>query len=135
MSDDPVETFVLAFADTPEFHELQDALDNFHAAPADETETIEVSIPKRYLTLSQFIEDKAATAENRSPVPLAEVLSKALTRQLETEKVTLSIERTNHPYYRQLWNRLADEHGLPEEKISDPGDTAPDESPIDRPLF
>ena len=120
MSDDPIETLVLTFADTDEFHELQDELDIFDDAPDGETERVEVQIPKRYLALFRFLETKAAEAENRPILPLSEVLSQTLVQQLEAIRIKLSLTRTSHPYYRRLWNRLCDEHGLPEEEVSDP---------------
>jgi hypothetical protein len=120
--EDKIEALVLAFAESSELCELHDALDAFDDTPSDETERIEVLIPKRYVPLLDFIEAKSAIVENRPPLPVAEVLTNALRCQLEATRRQLAARK--HPYYRQLWNRLCDEHGMPDAKESEPREPA-----------
>ena len=81
--------------DTPEFQELSDALDQFDEDKTGAIVRVEISIPKRYLTLLQFLEAKTAEHETRALLPTDQMLSSVLVRYLENDRPTLGVGRTS----------------------------------------
>ena len=118
MSEDKHSELGIAFMETSEFQELSDALDQFEEDKTGAMVSVEVRIPKRYLTLLQFLEAKTAEHETRAPLPPDQMLTSVLVGYLEHHHPTLGVGRTSPPYYLAAWNRFCDEQGAPDQKIS-----------------
>jgi hypothetical protein len=89
-----------------------------------DTVSITIDVPKQFVLLTDFLEQKLRTGSRVKPRPAAAVLNQILLNELHDELHWLTVEPAHFSYYRDLWNRFCDEQGAPSEKIPDPASTA-----------
>ena len=99
----------------------------------EDTVSIKIDVPKEFVRLTEFLEQKRTTGASGKPRPAAKVLNQILLNELHDRLHWLTVDPSRYEYYRNLWNRFCDEQGAPEEKIADPAG-APAESSEDGPF-
>jgi ATP-dependent 26S proteasome regulatory subunit len=109
------------FLQTPEMQEFQLVAGTIaNKLDPKDTVSITIDIPKQFVRLTEFLEQKLRSGSRVKPRPVAAVLNQILLNELHDQLHWLTVEPAHFSYYRDLWNQFCDEHGAPEEKISDP---------------
>lgn len=106
----------------PEMQECRLTADaiNHELDPGD-TVPLKISVPRQFIRLVEFLEQKRASDAGVAPRPASDVLAQILTNDLHEQLHWLVTEPAHFAHYRKLWNRFCDEQGAAEEKISEPG--------------
>lgn len=91
------------------------------------TSTVQLELPTAFLSMVRFLEEQRAEQAGVSPSSLEQCLQSRLLNQLHEELHWLTVDPRRFPYYRDLWNRLCDQEGMPEQRLSTPGTPGPDE--------
>jgi hypothetical protein len=109
------------FGKTPEMQECVKTAGaiNSQLDPGD-TVPVKIDIPKQFIQLTEFLEQKRATAAGVKPRPAAKVLNQIILNELHDQLHWLVTSPAHYAYYRDLWNHFCDAHDAPEEKIPDP---------------
>ena len=109
------------FHQTPEGQELRlTAGSILNKLDPEDTVSIKIDVPKEFVRLTEFLEQKRATGAGGKARPAAKVLNQILINELHDQLHWLVVGPARYEYYRNLWNRFCDEQGAPEEKIADP---------------
>lgn len=115
------------FRQTPEIQELLHLTDTVHnELNAEGDVPLYIHVPRAFIRLTEFLEEKRAAAAGVAPSPAANVLNQILVNELHDQLHWLSTSPGRFSHYRDLWNRFCDAQGAPEEKIPD-GTPAPQE--------
>ncbi|HEV8414166.1 MAG TPA: hypothetical protein VGQ49_11265 [Bryobacteraceae bacterium] len=109
------------FNKTPEMQECsQTAGAIANKLDPEDTVPVTIEVPKEFVRLTEFLEQKRVAGTNTAPRPAAKVLNQILVNELHDQLHWLVVGPARYEYYRNLWNRFCDESGAPEEKIADP---------------
>lgn len=107
------------FNKTPEMQECRQTAGSIaNKLDPEDTVSIEIDVPKEFIRLTEFLEEKRASGA--APRPAAKVLSQILQNELHDQLHWLTVSPARYEYYRNLWNHFCDAQGAPEEKIADP---------------
>jgi hypothetical protein len=118
----PAEKLTKLFLKTPEMRECRLTADSINKRlNQEDTVAVQIMVPREFLRLTEFLEQKRAVAAGVEPVPPREVLSQILVNELHDQLHALTTGPARFSYYRELWNRFCDAHGAPEQKIAEPG--------------
>jgi hypothetical protein len=84
------------------------------------TVSVQVELPRALVQLVEFLEGKRAEDGGKAR-NVGKFLSDVLVNDLQDELHWLTVAPAEHfAYYRNLWNRLCEAQGAPEEKLADP---------------
>ena len=109
------------FYKTPEMQECQQTAGSIaNKLDPEDTVAIKIDVPKEFIRLTEFLEEKRASGAGVAPRPAATILNQILQNELHDQLHWLTVGPARYEYYRNLWNRFCDEQGAPEEKIADP---------------
>jgi hypothetical protein len=109
------------FYKTPEMQECRLTADSINnALNPDDTVSVQIHVPREFLRLTEFLEQKRATAAGVGPLPPPKVLNQIVLNELHDQLHWLITGPARFSYYRDLWNRFCDEQGAPDQKIPDP---------------
>jgi hypothetical protein len=109
------------FYQTPEGRELRQIADSINAKlNVGDTVAVKIDVPKEFIRLTEFLEQKRAIGAGGKPRPAAKVLNQIMLNELHDQLHWLVVGPARFEYFRDLWNRLCDEQGAPEEKFADP---------------
>ena len=109
------------FHRTPEMEECKQMAGSIaNKLDPEDTIPIKIDVPKEFIRLTEFLEQKRTTGAGVTPRPAAKVLTQILLNELHDQLHWLTVGPARYEYYRNLWNRFCDQHGAPEEKIADP---------------
>ena len=118
----PAERLTKLFLKTPEMEECRRTADSINnRLNPEDTVAVQVNVPREFIRLTEFLEQKRALAAGVKPVPSRDVLSRILQNELHDQLHALITGPARFGYYRELWNRFCDAHGAPEQKIAEPG--------------
>ena len=109
------------FYKTPEMQECKQtagAINN--SLDPEDTVSVTLAVPKEFMRLVEFLEEKRADESSVAPRPAEAVLNQILLNELHEQLHWLVVAPARFSYFRNLWNRFCDEQGAPEEKIADP---------------
>jgi hypothetical protein len=111
--------------------EMQDYTLTLAAINADldpeDTVPVKIDVPRGFLRLVEFLEQKRASDAEVSPQPAPIVLSQLVVNELHDQFHWLTVKPAHFVHYRNLWNRFCDEQGAPEQKIAAPHAGAPED--------
>ena len=109
------------FYETAEGKELrQTAGSILNKLDPEDTVSIKIDVPKEFVRLTEFLEQKRVVGTATKPRPAAKVLNQIIVNELHDQLHWLVVGPARYEYFRNLWNRFCDEQGAPEEKIADP---------------
>jgi hypothetical protein len=109
------------FYETAEGRELRQTADTINSRlNMGDTVAVKIHVPKEFIRLTEFLEQKKVAGTAIAPRPTAKVLNQILLNELHDQLHWLTVGPARYEYYRNLWNRFCDQHGAPEEKIADP---------------
>jgi hypothetical protein len=109
------------FNKTPEMQECQQTAGSItNKLDPEDTVSVTIEVPKEFIRLTEFLEQKRVAGTSTAPRPAAKVLNQILDNELHDRLHWLVVSPARYEYYRNLWNRFCDEQGAPEEKIADP---------------
>jgi hypothetical protein len=118
----PVEALARLFHKTPEMRECRLTADSINnRLNQEDTVAVQINVPREFIRLTEFLEQKRAVAAGVEPVPPHKVLSRILQNELHDQLHALITGPARFGYYRELWNHFCDAHGAPEQKIAEPG--------------
>jgi hypothetical protein len=125
----PAEQLTKLFNKTPEMQECRETADSItNSLNPEDTVTVQIDVPREFLRLTEFLEQKRATAAGVVPLPTPKVLNQILLNELHDQLHWLVVEPAHFSHYRNLWNRFCDEQGAPGEKIPAPSGAEPQQS-------
>ncbi len=108
------------FYKTPEMQECRQTADSINKGlNEDDTVRVQLEVPREFLRLTEFLEQKRATAAGVGPLPTPKVLNQILLNELHDQLHWLITGPARFSYYRDLWNRFCDEQGAADQKIPD----------------
>jgi hypothetical protein len=108
------------FLKTPEMQECRVTAGSItNKLDEEDTVSVKIAVPKEFVRLTEFLEQKRATTAGVSPRPAGKVLNQILLNELHDQLHWLVVSPARYEYYRDLWNRFCDAQGAPEEKIDD----------------
>jgi hypothetical protein len=108
------------FYKTPEMQECRQTADSIsNRLNPDDTVPVQIDVPREFLRLTEFLEQKRATAAGVGPLPPPKVLNQIVLNELHDQLHWLITGPARFSYYRDLWNRFCDEQGAPDQKIQD----------------
>jgi len=108
------------FYKTPEMEECRQTADSINnSLNPDDTVPVQINVPREFLRLTEFLEQKRATAAGVVPLPTPKVLNQILLNELHDQLHWLITGPARFSYYRDLWNRFCDEQGAADQKIPD----------------
>ena len=117
------------FYKTPEMQECRLTADSINnALNPDDTVPVQIDVPREFLRLTEFLEQKRATAAGVEPLPPPKVLNQIILNELHDQLHWLVVEPAHFSHYRNLWNRFCDEQGAPGEKMPAPSGAEPQQS-------
>jgi hypothetical protein len=117
----PVEALADLFNKTPEMQECRLTADSINnRLDPEDTVPVQVDVPKEFIRLTEFLEQKRALGAGVEPRPSHRVLNQILLNELHDQLHALITGPARFDYYRDLWNRLCDTQGAAELKIVDP---------------
>jgi hypothetical protein len=117
----PAERLTKLFNKTPEMQECRQTADSINnRLNPDDTVPVQIDVPREFLRLTEFLEQKRSTAAGVVPLPTPKVLNQILLNELHDQLHWLITGPARFSYYRGLWNRFCDEQGAPHQKIPDP---------------
>jgi hypothetical protein len=109
------------FYKTPEMQECSQTADAINTSlDPEDTVPVQIDVPRQFIRLTEFLEQKRATAASVAPVPAAKVLNQILLNELHDQLHWLITGPARFRYYRELWNRFCDQQGAPDQKIPAP---------------
>lgn len=109
------------FYQTPEGRELRRIADSINAKlNVGDTVAVKIDVPKEFIRLTDFLEQKRVAGTATKPRPAAKVLNQIILNELHDQLHWLVAGPARFEYFRDLWNRFCNEQGAPEEKIADP---------------
>jgi hypothetical protein len=117
----PAERLTKLFYKTPEMQECSQTADAINTSlDPEDTVPVQIDVPRQFIRLTEFLEQKRATAASVAPVPAAKVLNQILLNELHDQLHWLITGPARFRYYRELWNRFCDQQGAPDQKIPAP---------------
>ena len=118
---DPGEALGKLFLKTPEMQECVTTADSINnRLNPEDTVTVQIDVPREFIRLTEFLEQKRALASGVEPRPSREVLNQILLNELHDQLHWLITGPARFGYYRALWNIFCDAHGAQEQKIAEP---------------
>ena len=118
---DPAAALTKLFRKTPEMQECITTADSINnRLNPEDTVTVQVDVPREFIRLTEFLEQKRATAAGVEPLPPQKVLNRILLNELHDQLHGLITGPARFGYYRALWNTFCDAHGAQEQKIAEP---------------
>jgi len=109
------------FYKTPEMQECKQIAGTVNGRlDPDDTVPVTLAVPKEFIRLTDFLEQKRAGEAGVTPRPADKVLNQIMLNELHEQLHWLVVEPAHFGYFRNLWNRFCDQEGAPEEKIADP---------------
>jgi hypothetical protein len=113
------------FLETPEMREYTAVTQDIsNTLDEDDTVPFQLHVPRQFLQLVDFLEQKRALQAGVSPVTAERTLNQMFMNLLHEELHSLITEPLTYPYYLELWNRFCDAQGAPEQKIVQPAEKA-----------
>lgn len=107
------------FYKTPEMQECKQTAGSItNKLDPEDTVSIKIDVPKEFIRLTEFLEQKRAAEAGVAPLPAAKVLNQIVLNELHDQLHWLVTGPARYSYYRNLWNRFCDVQGAPEEKIA-----------------
>ena len=109
------------FAQTPEMIEhrqVSGAINN--QLDQDDTVPVQLNVPRQFVRLVEFLEQKRAVDEQVTPDSVEKTLNQTMLNMLHQDLHMLITEPLTFPYYQGLWNRFCDVQGAPEQKVGQP---------------
>lgn len=120
-SGSPVEALAKRFNKTPEMQECRVTADSINnRLNPEDTVAVQLDVPREFLRLTEFLEQKRAAAAGVEPLPTPQVLNQILLNELHDQLHGLVTGPARFSYYRDLWNRFCDAQGSPDQKLPDP---------------
>ncbi len=117
----PAQSLTKIFLKTPEMEECRRTADSINnRLNPDDTVAVQLDMPREFLRLTEFLEQKRATAAGVEPLPTPQVLNQILLNELHDQLHGLITGPARFGYYRDLWNRFCDNQGAPDQKLPDP---------------
>jgi hypothetical protein len=117
----PAERLTKLFLKTPEMEEWRQTADSINnRLNPEDTVAVQVDVPREFIRLTEFLEQKRALAAGVGPLPPHEVLNQILLNELHDQLHWLITGPARFGYYRDFWNRFCDAQGAPELKTADP---------------
>jgi len=117
----PEERLTKLFHKTPEMQECRQTADSINnRLNPDDTVAVQLDVPREFIRLTEFLEQKRATAAGVEPLPPPRVLNQILLNELHDQLHWLITGPARFGYYRELWNRFCDTQGAPDQKLPDP---------------
>jgi len=117
----PAERLTKLFYKTPEMQECRQTADSINSSlNPEDTVAVQIDVPREFLRLTEFLEQKRATAAGVGPLPTPKVLNQILLNELHDQLHGLITGPARFSYYRGLWNRFCDAQGAADQKIPDP---------------
>jgi hypothetical protein len=118
---DAAEALSRLFLKTPEMQECVTTADSINnRLNPEDTVAVQVDVPREFIRLTEFLEQKRALTAGAGPRPPHEVLNQILLNDLHDQLHGLITGPARFGYYRDLWNRFCDAQGAPQLKIADP---------------
>jgi hypothetical protein len=109
------------FWKTPEMQECRQTADSIqNGLNEDDTVRVQIDMPREFIRLTEFLEQKRATAAGVEPLPPPKVLNQILLNELHDQLHGLITGPARFRYYRDRWNRFCDAQGAPDQKLPDP---------------
>jgi hypothetical protein len=107
------------FYKTAEMQECRQTADSINnRLNPEDTVAVQIDVPREFIRLTEFLEQKRATAAGVEPLPPPQVLNQIVLNELHDQLHWLVVEPAHFSHYRELWNRFCDEQGSPQQKIS-----------------
>jgi len=117
----PAERLSKLFHKTSEMQECRQTADSINnRLNPDDTVAVQLDVPREFIRLTEFLEQKRATAAGVEPLPPPRVLNQILLNELHDQLHWLITGPARFGYYRELWNRFCDTQGAPDQKLPDP---------------
>jgi hypothetical protein len=108
------------FWKTTEMQECRQTADSINnRLNQEDTVAVQLDVPREFIRLTEFLEQKRATAAGVEPLPPPQVLNQLLLNELHDQLHGLITGPARFGYYRDLWNRFCDEQGAADQKLSD----------------
>ena len=79
----------------------------------EDTVAVQIDVPREFIRLTEFLEQKRATAAGVEPLPTPQVLNQILLNELHDQLHGLITGPARFGYYRDLWNRFCDDAERP----------------------
>ena len=118
---DPAVALTKLFNNTPEMQECITTAGSINnRLNPDDTVAVQIDVPREFMRLTEFLEQKRALASGVEPLPPREVLNQVLLNELHDQLHWLITGPDRFRYYRELWNRFCDQQDAPHQKIPDP---------------
>jgi hypothetical protein len=106
------------FYETAEMQQCRETADSItNQLDLEDTVLIQIDVPKEFIHLTEFLEEKRAASEGVTPLPVAKVLSHIILDELHDLHYWIIHEPEHYRYYRDLWNRFCEEQGTPGYKL------------------
>lgn len=117
------EQLMQQFLKTPEMQECSTFAGkiNNQLDPGD-TVPVTINVPKAFIRLTDFLEQKRVGGSSGKPRPAGSVLNQILLNDLHEQLHALTTGPLTFAHYRELWNSYCDANGAPEEKLRGPLD-------------
>ena len=120
-AESPAALLTKLFWKTPEMQECRQTADSINnRLNPDDTVAVQLDVPREFIRLTEFLEQKRATAAGVEPLPPPKVLNQILLNELHDQLHWLITGPARFGYYRDLWNRFCDAQGAPDQKLPDP---------------
>lgn len=117
----PAELLTKLFYNTPEMLECRVTADSIQTRlNLEVTVRVQLDVPREFIRMTEFLEQKRATAAGVEPLPPPQVLNQLLLNELHDQLHGLITGPARFRYYSDLWNRFCDAQGVPEQKLPDP---------------
>ncbi len=112
------------FSQTPEMQEWKQFSGTVNASlDEDDTVPVQLNVPRQFIRMVEFLEQKRAGDALVPPVPVEKTLNQMMLNALHEDLHGLVTDPLSFPHYRDLWNRFCDAQGAPEHKMTeDEGD-------------
>jgi hypothetical protein len=108
------------FYKTPEMQECRETADSINInLNTDDTVAVQLNIPREFIRLTDFLEQKRALDAGVPPRPADKVLTQILLNELHDQLHALVTGPARFGYYRDLWNRFCDEHNAADLKLGE----------------
>lgn len=106
------------FLETPEMREYNAVTQRIsNTLNEDDTVPFQLHVPRQFLQMVEFLEQKRALEAGVPPVATERTLNQMFMNLLHEELHSLITEPLTYPYYLGLWNRFCDAQGAPQQKI------------------
>ena len=109
------------FYETAEGRELRQTADSINGKlNMGDTVAVKIDVPKEFIRLTEFLEQKRVLGTPTKPRSVAKVLNQILLNELHDQLHWLVVGPARYEYFRSIWNRFCDAQGAPQEKIAEP---------------